>query len=285
MSGLPLTGAQFLFLRNYVCRVSGILLDEGGADVAQLKLAAAAEAAGCASVGELLDRVRLEPNGEFGRVVVEALTVHETTFFRDARPFRVLAETVLPRLAAARASRRSLTIWCAACASGQEPYSVAMLLRDRFPGVLDWNLKIVASDLSERILARAREGRYSHLEVNRGLPAGHLVRFFRREGPDWRLVDDVRRMVEFRRLNLLDDWRIAGPVDVILVRNALIYMDFPARRSILSRMRAILAPDGFLFLGEAETTTNLCEGFERLENERVSCYRPASGPVGPGEAR
>jgi chemotaxis protein methyltransferase CheR len=185
---------------------------------------------------------------------------------------------LIPDLIARRAGTRQLRIWCAACSSGQEPYSLAMLLREHFgPRLAGWEVSILATDLSGAMLERARAGRYSQMEVNRGVPASLLAKAFRKEGPDWQLKDEIRAMVDFRRLNLIDPWPILPPMDIVMLRNVLIYFEAETKRQVLDGMARVLAPDGHLFLGGAETTLHLSESYDRVQVDCTVGYRPRVG--------
>jgi chemotaxis protein methyltransferase CheR len=271
---MSIAAHDFGYVRELVHRVSAIVIEPGKEYLVESRLASVARDAGFGSLDSLVAELRARPSHGLHRKVVDALTTNETTFFRDVHPFAALREDVLPRLIAARAAERRLSIWCAACSTGQEPYSVAMLLREHFPQLAAWTVRITASDLSQEVLARARAGRYTQLEVNRGLPAGYLVRYFRRDGMDWQLDDTIRRMVEFQELNLIERWPACGALDVVFMRNVLIYFDVETKRAILGRVRQVMRPDGCLFLGGAETTMNLDDAYQRETLGRAVCYRP-----------
>ena len=211
--------------------------------------------------------------------MVEALTTNETSWFRDAVLWTGMAERLLPDLLRARAAARRLSIWSAACSSGQETYSVAMLLADRVPG--DWQVDILGTDLSEQMVGRARAGRYAQLEINRGLPAPMLVRHFTRDGADWVVSPALRGRVVFRTLNLAEPLPMLARFDVVLLRNVLIYLDTPTKRQILRRVRARLETDGYLVLGAAETTIGLDDSWVREDVGGAAVYRP--GPVAVSE--
>jgi chemotaxis protein methyltransferase CheR len=260
------------FVRQLVLRRAAIRLDSEKDYFIQMRLAHLANSCGAASIAELVDSARRGLSGAENRII-EALATHETYFFRDVHPFEALKKEVIPKLMAARESARQLTIWCAACSSGQEPYSIALLLREHFSVLETWKIRIVATDMSEQILAKAREGVFSQMEVNRGLPAAYLPKYFERHGLNWRLRQDIRAMVEFRPLNLIDSWFLAPAPDLVTLRNVLIYFDLAMKRQILDRVRQQIAPDGALFLGAAETTLNVAEGWERMANDKQTYYR------------
>jgi chemotaxis protein methyltransferase CheR len=215
------------------------------------------------------------------------MTTNETSFFRDTHPFDALRKHVLVDMLARRAAEKRLSIWCGACSTGQEPYTIALILREHFADRTDrtgWKIDILATDLSTDVLVRAREGRYSQLEVNRGLPAPLLVKHFERHGTEWRIKDDIRRLVEFRQLNLIDPIWAVGAADIVFLRNVLIYFDVPTKKAILRKVRGIMRRDGYLFLGGAETTLNIDDEFVRQSFERAGCYRLKQA-MQPGELR
>ena len=274
---MSITPADFAFIRALVHSSSAISLAEGQSYLVEARLGALSRREGFASLEGLIAGIRAGRDAPDGlrRRVVEAMTTNESSFFRDVHPFEALRKTLIPGLIARRAGPRRLRIWCAACSSGQEPYSLAMLLREYFGQELQgWDVSILATDLSTEVLEKAREGRYTQMEVNRGVPAHLLVKSFRKCGSAWHLNDEIRRMVSFERLNLMEPWPPLGPVDLALLRNVLIYFEADAKRLLLGRMAGVLAEDGLLFLGTAETTLNLSDAYDRVEVERAICYRP-----------
>jgi len=196
--------------------------------------------------------------------VVDAMTTNETSFFRDNHPFEALRKSVIPGLIERRAATRSLRIWSAACSTGQEPYSLAMMLKDNFPVLGGWKVEIVATDLSPSVLDRAREGIYSTFEVQRGLPIQMLVRHFDQQEPNWQIKRELRQTITFRALNLLEDFSVLGQFDVVLCRNVLIYFDQPTKTRILGAIARRIVPDGFLLLGGAESVFGLSDAFAGL---------------------
>jgi chemotaxis protein methyltransferase CheR len=269
---MSLSQTDFEYIRSLVRQRSAVVLESEKAYMVETRLLTLARCQGFDSMAEFVARVRL-PNSGLQQRVVEALANNETSFFRDLHPFEALRQRILPELMQRRAAQRCLHIWCAACSSGQEPYSIAMLIRDQFPALQSWNVRILGSDLSSEILRRAQLGRYCQLDVNRGLPARLLVKYFEKVGADWQIKDEIRRMVEFRPLNLIDSWPIVPSQDIILLRNVLIYFDIETKKRILAKLRRLLQPDGDLFLGGAETTLNLDDAFERIQLDRTCCYR------------
>jgi chemotaxis protein methyltransferase CheR len=257
---------------RYVCRLvqdaSAIDLREGREYLVQARLAPIARREGLETVTQLVARLRLGEPG-LREDVVEAMATKETSFFRDMHPFDVLREQLVPDLLSA--GPRRLHIWSAATATGQEAYSVAMLMHDHFSDAPA--PAILGTDLSRQALEVARAGRYTSLEVNRGLPARLLVRHFDRDGLHWVLKEKVRRMVEFRQLNLSGPWPTMHPMDVVLLRNVLIYFDSAAKAAVLDKVAGVLRPGGFLILGGAETTYGIDDRFERVSIGRSLCYR------------
>lgn len=275
---MPFAAADSAFLRQLVRLRSGIVLGEDKEYLLESRLMPLVRAHAFPGLDDLVRQVRAEPAGPLARQVVEAMATNETYFFRDVHPFECLRRLVLPELLVRRAEAKRLDLWCAAAATGQEPYSVAMLLREHFPQLAAWQVRFLASDLSQEALRRAREGRFTQLEVNRGLPAPLLVRHFAKDGLDWRIHDDFRRMVEFRELNLIEELPLAGQFDVILLRNVLIYFDLETKRAVLARCRRLLRPDGYLFLSGAETTLNIDGAFVRVDFDKGGCYRLKAAP-------
>jgi chemotaxis protein methyltransferase CheR len=270
---VALNQAYFDYLRTLLRQRSGIVLQDEKEYLVETRLSALAHSEGLASVESLLAKLQTQPPNGLHERVIEAMTTNETSFYRDVQPFEALRTMVLPELFQRRARERQLSIWCGAASSGQEPYSLCMLLREHFPVVSSWNVWFLATDLSRAVLDRARRGLYSQVEVNRGLEPRLLMKYFEHQGLEWQLKDDIRRMVEFRQLNLLESWPLMQPLDIVLLRNVLIYFDVETRKLILGRIRRLLRPGGFLFLGGAETTLNLDDAFECVPFDRAGCYR------------
>ncbi|MDY7225467.1 CheR family methyltransferase [Hyalangium rubrum] len=276
---MSLCAEDFLYLQRQVQRLSGIHLEPQSRDLVETRLMPLLRQEGLAQPCELVARLRALPEGHpFHHRVLEALTNHETAFFRDFPVFEALRGTVLPELLARRERTRELNIWCAACSFGQEPYSIAMLLEEAAAQLEGWTVRLLATDLSESALNRARAGRYGQQEINRGLPARLLVKYFRQERGQWTLHEDIRRRVEFRALNLVQDFLLPGEMDLIFLRNVMIYWDTPTRKAVLGRMRNRLAGDGYLVLGGAETTLHLDSDFERVHLHQSSWYRRRGPP-------
>ena len=264
--------SDFNYIRELVRRHSAIVLEADKDYLIETRLTPLARQAGFASLEALIAALRANSaTSTLRNQVVEAITTHETSFFRDFHPFEALKTTVLPELLAKRSSS-NVTIWCAACSSGQEPFSIAMLVREHFP-ILRNRVRIIATDLSGAILARAKEGLYSQIEVNRGLPAMLLTKYFQRQGLQWRIRPEIRQMVEFRQNNLAESWPPIPPLDIVFMRNVLIYFDLGTKKAILARIRGVLKSSGYLFLGSSETTLNLDAAFEPISMGKSVCYK------------
>ncbi|MGY1670657.1 CheR family methyltransferase [Geodermatophilus sp. SYSU D00710] len=273
---MTLTATRFDWVRQLVHRESAIVLAPGKEYLVEARLLPLARRMGLADVDQLVDTVRSRPRPDDTRLIVEALTTNETSWFRDGDPFTALTSTVLPALQAARGPAERLQIWSAACSSGQEPYTIAMLLDDALPDAAT-RVSITATDISREMVERTRTGRFSQLEVNRGLPAPMLVRHLRRAGSEWEVAPDLRRMVTARECNLAAPLPRMGPFDVVYLRNVLIYFDLPTKQAILRRVRELMRPDGWLFLGAAETTLGVDDSWSRVVLGRTSAYRPLKG--------
>jgi chemotaxis protein methyltransferase CheR len=276
------SASDFQFMQQLLRARSGIVLDPGKEYLLETRLLPIVRSEKLDSLSALIARLRQPGNDRLVKMVVEAMTTNETSFFRDYHPFETLRTTILPELARQRAGERRLSIWCGAASTGQEPYSLAMVIKELGATFSGWKIDILATDLSDDVLDRAREGLYSQLEVNRGLPAPLLVKYFQQEGLSWRLKPEVRRMVTFRKLNLLEPFSSLPAMDLILMRNVLIYFDFATKQDILGRLRKVLRPDGYLFLGGAETTVNIDDGYARVCFGKTVCYQRAPVPAGAG---
>lgn len=278
---MSLAAEDFRYISDLVHRHSAIVLEPGKEYLVESRLTPVLREEGGASIAQLVQRLQSRMEPALTVKVVQAMTTNETSWFRDQHPFDVFSGHLLDAISVSRAPERSLDVWCAAASTGQEPYSLAMLLQDWLLAHPGWRARIVATDLDQDVLARARTGRYTQLEVNRGLPVQRLVRHFARSGTEWEIAEELRRMVDFRQLNLAAAWPASvGSYDVVFCRNVLIYFDMPTKRAILERIKRVLRPGGFLILGGAETTLNIDDDFERVQVERATCYR-----IRGGEAR
>lgn len=273
-----MTPTEFDQLRRVMQDACGVALDDTKRYLIEARMPPVLKRLGLASLSEFAAKLAEQPFGPLRAELVDALVTNESSFFRDRHPWETLASTVIPSLITRRATERELSFWCAAASTGQEPYSLAMLLRDRFPEIVNsWKVSILATDVSRAIVDRARLGRFSQLEVNRGLPAPSLLKHFRQDGLNWQLHDDVKRMVEFRELNLCRPWPALPTFDVILLRNVMIYFTPEDKKAVLQRVARVLKPDGFLLLGAAETVLSLSDSFERAADLQGGFFRMTGG--------
>ncbi len=269
-AAVAMAPADALWLRDLVRRRSAIVLDESKQYLLDTRLAPLVRSEGFASVADLVARARAGDRRVVD-LVVDAMTTNETSWFRDSGPFEALRTAVLPALVRDRAAERRIRIWSAACSSGQEAYSIAMICSEVVPA--GWTVEIVGTDLSPAMVERATAGRFSQLEVNRGLPASHLVRWFERDGSHWQVSAQLRRMTRFREGNLAQPFTDLGRFDVVMLRNVLIYFDGDTKVDILRRTRAVVRPDGYLFLGAAETALGMDVGWTREQLSGTSVLR------------
>jgi chemotaxis protein methyltransferase CheR len=273
---MSISSAAFDFVRQIVYADSAIVLEPGKEYLVESRLLPLARAQGSPDVSTYVAQVVRGTDRRARQDIVEALTTNETSWFRDAVLWKGLRDWVVPALARTRAVSRSLSVWSAACSSGQEAYSVAMLLADTLPAP-DWRVQVLGTDLSTQMVERARAGRYGQLEINRGLPAPMLVRHFRRDGADWVIsTASLRERVSFRTLNLAQPLPLLPRFDVVLLRNVLIYLDTATKQEILRRVRDAMVPDGYLVLGAAETTIGLDDSWVREDIGGTAVYRPTT---------
>ena len=241
---MSLAPQEFEFFRGWLRTRCGIALENGKEYLVETRLDKVARANAIDSPAAVVRALRDRPSAALEAQAIEALTTNETSFFRDWRPFEALHKVILPAAMQKRGAERRLDLWSAACSSGQEAYSLALLMSERLPDLADWNVQIHCTDLSVEMVARTKAGRYSQLEVNRGLPAPLLVKHFRQEGTEWVVSDALRKRVVATQLNLTGPWTTLPTMDVVMLRNVLIYFDLPTRRAILDRARRLMRPGG-----------------------------------------
>jgi chemotaxis protein methyltransferase CheR len=265
---------DFEFLARTVRERSGLQLTADKSYLLESRLMPVARRFGAKSLDEFIATVRRQNDAERLKAITEAMTTNETLFFRDTKPFEQFKRMVLPNLLQARASQRAVRIWCAASSSGQEPYSLAMVIKEEGAKLAGWRFEIIATDISQEMIDRARAGLYSQFEVQRGLPIQLLMKYFKQIDDRWQLEESIRSMVQFRLFNLLEDPRGLGHFDVVFCRNVLIYFDQPTKAQVLERIAKQLPADGVLYLGGAETVLGITDRFEPVPSER-GIYRPA----------
>jgi chemotaxis protein methyltransferase CheR len=271
---------EYEFLRKLVKDRSGLVLSSDKQYLLESRLLPIVRQLDLGSIGGLVAKLRAPGAEPLTVQVVEAMTTNETFFYRDKIPFDNFSEAVIPALLAARASQRRIRIWCAAASSGQEPYSLAMCLKEMAAKLAGWRVDIVATDISRDVLEKANAGIYSQFEVQRGLPVQHLIKYFVQKGETWQISPEIRAMVDFRPFNLLNDFMPLGSFDVVFCRNVLIYFDQPTKLDILNRIAKLMPSDGYLMLGAAETVVGLTEAFKPLSDRR-GLYAVVGAPARP----
>ena len=271
---MKVAAPQFAFLRELLRKRTGVVIDDSKHYLVVARMLPIVRQRKIPSIETLLDRVRQGVDPSLERDVLSAMMTHETSFFRDLKPFDTLRQLVA-ELVPKRAAEKQLVFWSAACSTGQEPFSIAMLLNEHFRDlVASWRIRILATDYSDAVLAKAREGTYSDLEIARGLAPGMKQKYFRPLQGRWSISQDCRRLVEFRQLNLVGPWPPLPPCDVVFLRNVMLYFAAPTRADMVRRMARVLRADGGLFLGGAETLIGIDEGWQRHAGASASYYRP-----------
>jgi chemotaxis protein methyltransferase CheR len=268
---------DFTLLAKMVKDRSGLTLTREKAYLVESRLLPVARKWHLKTLDELAARLRAKQEQPLIRDIVEAMTTNESFFFRDIKPFDQFRQVVLPYLLQTRAATKTIKIWSAACSSGQEPYTLAMILREERHRLHGWHVDILATDLSTEILSKAQAGLYSQFEVQRGLPIQMLVKYFKQTGDRWQIDPGLREQVRYRPFNLLDEMAGLGVFDVVFCRNVLIYLDQPTKQSVLERIAKQLTPDGFLYLGGAETVVGITDKFQPMANHRGLYHQAIAG--------
>jgi chemotaxis protein methyltransferase CheR len=268
-----MTPEDFGFLRKLLKERSGLVLAPEKQYLAESRLLPLARRNGMGTLTELIARLKAPQAATLTSDVVDAMTTNETFFFRDKIPFDLFRDTIMPALLKARAREKRIRIWCTACATGQEPYSLAMALKGMGAQLAGYKVQILATDLNAEVLERAKAGIYSQFEVQRGLPIHQLVKFFAQAGERWQIAPEIRAMVQFRTLNLLADFKPLGTFDLVFCRNVLIYFDQPTKAAVLERIARQLPDDGYLVMGAAETVVGLTETLKPVADKR-GLYAP-----------
>ena len=263
-----MTPQDYDYIRALLKQRSGLVLSADKQYLVESRLMPVARKIGAAGVNELVARLKAAPASPLATQVVEAMTTNESFFFRDKLPFEHFRKLIVPALGQARAREKRLRIWCTAAAAGQEPYSLAMALKEMGNALDGWRIDIVATDISASILDKAKNGVYSQFEVQRGLPIQLLVKYFMQRGELWQVAPHLREMVTFRPLNLLNDFSVLGSFDVVFCRNVLIYFDQDTKIKVLNRIARQMPADGYLVLGAAETVIGLTDAFKPVPDQR-----------------
>lgn len=269
---------DFDYLSKLLKEKSGLMLTQDKVYLLESRLTPVARKHGFDSLDAFVSKMKMSRDPKLIVEVTEAMTTNESFFFRDNTPFDLFKNKVLPALEKNRGPQKKMRIWCAAASTGQEPYSLAILLREAWHKWGSWNIEIVGTDICNQVLEKARAGTYSQFEVQRGLPIQMLIKYFTQEGDVWRLNNDIRNMVKFRPYNLLDSFGALGYFDVIYCRNVLIYFDQETKGMVLDRMAKQLAKDGTLFLGAAETVLGITDSFKPVKGQR-GMYIPSASDL------
>ncbi len=274
---MQVTSEEIQVIARLVKDLCGVMLDQTKGYLIESRLSSVAEKAGCKSFSELYYKSRYDQNKALQEEIIDAITTQETLFFRDNSPFDALKHKALPELIDARANTpypKRIRIWSAACSTGQEPYSIAMILRKLIPDIDSWNITITATDIADVAIAQASLGKYADHEIRRGMPPEDLQKYFIHEGNTWKVKDELRSMIKFQKLNLHQSFIGLGPFDIIFCRNVAIYFSQEARRDLFLRLSEKLTPDGYLFVGSSESLSDIGPRFAPQNHCRAVFYRP-----------
>jgi len=267
---VSITSSQFDVIRTLVYDQSGILLSPGKEYLVENRIEGIVRSGKIDSTEDLIARLtKLED--EAIKIIVEAMTTNETSFFRDGAPFDAIRTAILPDLIDRNRAKKEINIWCAACSRGQEPVSLAMMMREHFPKLGTWKVNILATDISEKVLDQCRSGIYSRTEVGRGLPASMMVNNFQKAGLKWQLKPHILNMIDYKQMNLIKHYPPTAQMDLILIRNVLIYFDEETKVSIQKKLTDRLRPGGYMLLGTAETVRLDC--YDRISFDAANYYK------------
>lgn len=259
---------DFELISGLLKQRSGLILPPDKVYLLESRLTPIAHKRGLETLDDLVQEIRTKKTEDLLIEVTEAMTTNESFFFRDNKPFDLFRDFVMPQLLESRAAKKKIRIWCAAASTGQEPYSLAIILKEMQAKLAGWDIEIIGTDLSQEVLEKAKIGLFSQFEVQRGLPIQMLIKYFNQVGEQWQISEEIRNMVKFRKFNLLDPYTLLGTFDVIFCRNVLIYFDQPTKTEVLERMRKLLPDDGTLFLGAAETVLGITDKFKPVQGQR-----------------
>ncbi len=265
---------DFDFIAQLLKKRSGLIVTRDKLYLLESRILPVARNRGIKSMEELVSTIRRRPDEILLRDITEAMTINESFFFRDTHPFEQFRQATLPALLKSRATQKHFRIWCAACSTGQEPYSLAMILKEEAHKLAGWRVDILATDLSREVLDRAREGIYNQFEVKRGLPPSMLNKYFKPVGDNWQISPDIRAMVTYQEFNLLNSMIGLGKFDVVFCRNVLIYFDQETKGMVLNNIARLLPQDGFLYLGGTETILGVTQAFKQTPGQR-GIYHPS----------
>lgn len=276
--------AEYDYLRQFLKSRSGLVLSNEKQYLIESRLLPVARKAGLQSIAALVAKLKEPRETVLAEAVVEAMTTNESFFYRDKTPFEHFTQMMMPEMLKARAASKKIRIWCAAASTGQEPYTLAMCLKEMERQLVGWRIEILGTDISNEVLDRAKAGTYTQFEVQRGLPIQLLLKYFTQQGESWTISPELRSMVQWRKFNLLDSFASFGQFDIVFCRNVLIYFDQPTKVDILGRISKVMAPDGYLVLGAAETVVGLTDAFKPAPDRR-GLYVPAAAAAAQAPRR
>lgn len=272
---IKITEEHFSFIKIFLKEKCGITIDSEKLYLVESRLIPVLESENFQDFDTLIEKIKHDRHGHLHQKIIDAMTTNETSFFRDRHPFETLKNTILPHLTKSMQTHNKINIWSAACSKGQEPYSIAMLIKEHFDNLQPYQYSIYASDISNDILKSAQSGIYTKFEINRGLSETYLNKYFAPNFTEneWRISEQIKNSVTFMKINLIDDWPLLPAMDVIFLRHVLIYFEIETRRNILRKIKKILKPDGYLFLGVGETPFGIDEEFESVYIGNSICYK------------
>lgn len=265
---MSIDSRDFEYLRDFLMKSSGLVVKPEKEYLLKSRLEPLARSKGMESISELVRNMKSFSARELQENVTDAMTTNESLFFRDKTPFEHLDNIMLPYFLEARRAKRRLRIWCAAASTGQEPYSIAMSLKEQAVKLAGWNFDIVGTDISKTVLKKATGGQYTQFEVQRGLPIKLLLKYFTQQGENWVLNEDIRKMVKYQESNLLTSFSNLGKFDIVFCRNVLIYFDIETKKLVLNKVAMQMEKDSYLLLGAAETVMGICDKFEAVKGAR-----------------
>ena len=264
---------QFRFFSTLVKESSGIALSKGKEYLLESRLNELARVLGLRDINELYKKAKFNPSPKLKEQIIEAMTTNETYFFRDQHPFEALRKEIIPELIEKRKDKKTLRFWSAACSTGQEPYSIAIILEEHFPQLKTWRREIIASDISQQAIDKGKEGRFTQVEVNRGLPIQLLIKYFKQQGAFWIVDQKLKRLIRFKKVNLMGPLIGINNIDVVMCRYVLIYFDQKTKQAILEKIVKVINPGGYLFLGATETPVGLPSCMKRKTFGRSTCWQ------------
>lgn len=263
-----MNASDFQFLAGFLKDRSGLIVTADKQYLIDSRLQPVARKFGLQAIDEIIAVLRSRRDPELATAVTEAMTTNESFFFRDKIPFELFKDVMLPAMLDARCSKKHMRIWCAAASTGQEPYSLSIILKEMAARLGGWRTDILGTDISSAVIEKARTGIYSQFEVQRGLPVQLMLKYFEQKGDVWQILPEIRSMVQYRVFNLLEDYAALGTFDIVFCRNVLIYFDQPTKLKILEKIARVMAPDGYLVLGAAETVVGICDAFQTVPEQR-----------------